>query len=158
MLIAGNFITSNVSLSVNALLVNTATRLVLIDTGTGASQIFGPNRQLLANLRASGCSAEQVEEIYVTHMHADHVGRLMHDGHAAFPKATIGADLRDAGRYVAKAEMDAAPVEEREDCQSAMAIFKPFSHRAGSAIRGRNAIDSPRACRPGCRAHVGPHN
>jgi len=116
-----------VTLTVNAFLVNTGTRLVLIDTGTGTSQLFGPKLgQLLANLRASGYSAEQVEEIYVTHMHTDHIGGLMRDGQPAFPKATIRADVHEAGRYLSKAAMDAAPADEREDYESAMAIFQPY--------------------------------
>jgi len=126
-LLARSYLAPTISLTVNAFLVNTGTRLVLIDTGTGTSQMFGPKLgHLLANLRASGYSAEQVEEIYVTHMHTDHIGGLMRDGQPAFPKATIRADRREAGRYLSKSEMDAAPTDEREDYESAMAIFKPY--------------------------------
>ncbi len=126
-LLARSYLGSTISLAVNAFLVNTGTRLVLIDTGTGTSQMFGAKLgHLLANLRASGYSAEQVEEIYVTHMHTDHIGGLMRDGHSAFPKATIRADVREAGRFLSKAEMDKAPAGEREDYESAMSIFKPY--------------------------------
>jgi glyoxylase-like metal-dependent hydrolase (beta-lactamase superfamily II) len=125
-LLARSYLTGNVSLTVNAFLVNTGTRLVLIDTGTGTSQMFGPKLgHLLANLRASGYSAEQVEEIYVTHMHTDHIGGLLRDGQPVFPRAIIRADVHEAGRYLSQAEMDAAPADEREDYESAMAIFKP---------------------------------
>jgi hypothetical protein len=48
------------------------------------------------------------------------------DGQPAFPKATIRADVREAGRYLSKARMDAAPADERDDYESAMAIFKPY--------------------------------
>ena len=66
--------------------MNTGTRLVLIDTGTGTSQMFGSKLgHLLSNLRASGYSPEQVDEIYVTHMHTDHIGGLMRDGSQALP-------------------------------------------------------------------------
>jgi len=126
-LLSRSYLAKDVTLTVNAFLVNTGTRLVLIDTGTGTSQLFGPKLgELLANLRASGYSAEQVEEIYVTHMHTDHIGGLMRDGQPAFPKATIRADVHEAARYLSKAAMDAAPADEREDYESAMAIFKPY--------------------------------
>jgi len=126
-LLSRSYLAKDVTLTVNAFLVNTGTRLVLIDTGTGTSQLFGPKLgELLANLRASGYSAEQVEEIYVTHMHTDHIGGLMRDGQPAFPKATIRADVHEAGRYLSKAAMDAAPADEREDYESAMAIFQPY--------------------------------
>jgi len=126
-LLPRSYLAANVPLTVNAFLVNTGTRLVLIDTGTGTSQMFGRQLgHLLANLRASGYSAEQVEEIYVTHMHTDHIGGLIRDGQPAFPKATIRADVHEAERYLNKAEMDAAPADERDDYESAMSIFKPY--------------------------------
>jgi len=126
-LLSRSYLAQDVTLTVNAFLVNTGTHLVLIDTGTGTSQMFGSNLgHLLANLRASGYSAEQVEEIYVTHMHTDHIGGLMPDGQPAFPRATIRADVHEAARYLSKAAMDAAPADEREDYESAVALFKPY--------------------------------
>jgi len=59
-----------VETSVNGYLVNTGSKLVLIDAG--AAGLFGPTLgKLLAHLRASGYTPEQVDEIYLTHMHAD---------------------------------------------------------------------------------------
>ena len=126
-LLARSYLSTNVELTVNAFLVNTGTRLVLIDTGTGTSQMFGPRLgKLLSNLRASGYSAEQVEEIYLTHMHTDHIGGLMRDSQPSFPNATIRANAREAARYLSEDQMNAAPADEREDYESAMSIFKPY--------------------------------
>ena len=126
-LLSRSYLSNNVSITVNAFLVNTGTRLVLIDTGTGTSQMFGSTLgNLLSNLQASGYSAEQVEEIYVTHMHTDHIGGLMRDGQPSFPNATIRANAREADHYLSKSRMDAAPADEREDYESAMSIFKPY--------------------------------
>ena len=59
--------------SVNGYLVNTGEKLVLIDAG--ASNLFGPTLgKLVANLKAAGYTPEQVDEIYITHLHPDHVG------------------------------------------------------------------------------------
>jgi glyoxylase-like metal-dependent hydrolase (beta-lactamase superfamily II) len=126
-LLSRSYLSNNVTITVNAFLVNTGTRLVLIDTGTGTSQMFGSKLgNLLSNLHASGYSAEQVEEIYVTHMHTDHIGGLMRDGQPSFPNATIRANSREADHYLSKSQMDAAPADEREDYESAMSIFKPY--------------------------------
>jgi glyoxylase-like metal-dependent hydrolase (beta-lactamase superfamily II) len=82
-------------LSVNAYLVNTGSKLVLIDAGSGGNA--GPSLgALLTNLKASGYQPEQVDEIYITHMHFDHVGGLSIGGKAAFPNAIVRADKREA--------------------------------------------------------------
>ena len=74
--------------SVNGFLVNTGTKLVLIDTGAG--KLFGPTLGgLLASLKASGYTPEQVDEIYITHSHGDHIGGLSADGKPVFPNAIL---------------------------------------------------------------------
>ncbi|WP_374574743.1 MBL fold metallo-hydrolase [Phenylobacterium sp.] len=70
-----------IPLSVDALLVKTPDRLVLIDTGVGGV--------LQASLAKAGFSPDQVTDILITHTHGDHVGGLVKDGALAFPKATI---------------------------------------------------------------------
>src|SRR5271170_1804925 len=62
------FLKEPVETSVNAFLVNTGSKLVLIDTGTGG--LFGPTLGfLIGSLKAAGYQPEQVDEIYITHMH-----------------------------------------------------------------------------------------
>ena len=126
-LLSRAYLSNEVTLTVNAFLVNTGTRLVLIDTGTGTSQMFGSKLgRLLSNLQASGYSPAQVDEIYVTHMHTDHIGGLMRDGEAGFTNAIVRADASEAAFYLSQSRMDAAPADEREDFESAMAVLKPY--------------------------------
>ena len=83
--------------SVNAYLVNTGAKLVLVDTGTAG--LFGPTAgRVLANLQASGYKPEQVDEIVITHMHGDHVGGA---SSTAFPNATLRIDKRDSDFWLA---------------------------------------------------------
>ncbi|MGZ9076297.1 MAG: MBL fold metallo-hydrolase, partial [Burkholderiaceae bacterium] len=71
--LAKAYLKDPVEASVNAYLINTGSKLVLIDAGSGT--FFGPTvGKLMANLKASGYQPEQIDEIYITHMHADHVG------------------------------------------------------------------------------------
>lgn len=112
-------------LSVNAFLINTGSRLVLIDAGTGGQ--FGPSLgKLLVNLRASGYQPEQVDEIYITHMHFDHVGGLSIDGKATFPNAIVRADRQDADYWLNQAAMDRAPDELRMYFKVAMGALAPY--------------------------------
>ena len=114
-----------VDTSVNGYLINTGTKLVLIDTGAGA--LFGPTvGKLIDNLKAAGYQPEQVDEIYITHMHGDHVGGLMAGDKLVFPNATVRADKRDADYWLNKSKMDAAPKDAKEMFQGAMASLNPY--------------------------------
>ena len=107
-LLKRSFLANPVETSVNAFLVNTGTKLILIDAGTGP--LFGPTLGGLAgNLKAAGYAPEQVDEIYITHMHADHVGGLMAGDKLAFPNAILRADQREADYWLSEANMNAAP-------------------------------------------------
>ena len=115
-----------VETSVNAYLINTGTKLVLIDAG--AAGLFGPTLgKLLANLKASGYTPEQVDEVYVTHMHADHVGGLTSaEGKAVFANAVVRADARESGHWLDQATMDKAPAAAKDFFKGAMASMKPY--------------------------------
>ena len=114
-----------VETSVNAYLINTGSKLVLIDTG--AAGLFGPTLgNLLTNLKASGYQPEQIDEIYITHMHADHVGGLMSGGAIAFPNATLRIDKADTDFWLSEAKMNAAPADSKGFFQGAMASVNPY--------------------------------
>jgi glyoxylase-like metal-dependent hydrolase (beta-lactamase superfamily II) len=115
-----------VETSVNGYLVNTGSKLVLIDAG--AAGLFGPTLgKLVANLKASGYTPEQVDEIYITHLHADHVGGITSaDGKAVFPNAIVRADKQEAGFWLDKATMDKAPDAMKDFFKGAMASMKPY--------------------------------
>jgi len=111
--------------SVNGYLVNTGSKLVLIDAGAGG--LFGPTLgKLVANLKASGYTPEQVDEIYITHMHPDHVGGLAADGKVVFPNAVVRADQADADFWLSAANLEAAPKESKGFFQGAQASLKPY--------------------------------
>jgi glyoxylase-like metal-dependent hydrolase (beta-lactamase superfamily II) len=120
-----NFIAYPVETSVNAFLINTGSKLVLVDTG--AAGLFGPTLgNLLANLKAAGYQPEQVDEIYITHMHPDHVGGLMNGNALAFPNATLRIDKADTDFWLNEAKMKASPKESQGFFQGAMASVNPY--------------------------------
>ena len=123
--LAKAYLKDPVEASVNAYLINTGSKLVLIDAGSGV--LFGPTvGKLMTSLKASGYQPEQVDEIYITHMHADHVGGLVAGNQIAFPNAIVRADQREADFWLSKANMDAAPKDAKPFFEGAMASINPY--------------------------------
>jgi len=120
-----SFLTNPVEASVNGFLINTGTKLVLIDTGAGT--FFGPTvGKLLNNLEASGYRPEQVDEVYITHMHSDHIGGLIKDGKRAFPNAVVRASQQEADYWLSKAKMAAAAADAKDGFANAQEALEPY--------------------------------
>lgn len=78
--------TDEITLGVDALLVEMPGHVVLIDTGLGP-RVGGVLMQSLAKAKVA---PDAVTDVLITHSHGDHVGGLVTaEGHPAFPKATV---------------------------------------------------------------------
>jgi len=114
-----------VETSFNAFLINTGAKLVLIDTGAGTT-MGAHTGHLLDNLRAAGYQPEQVDEVYLTHMHGDHVGALLNGDQRSFPNAVVRADTREAKYWLNAEAMATAPKESKAFFEQAMSRIKPY--------------------------------
>lgn len=99
----------HVSATVQSFLINTGSKLVLIDTGAGGH--WGPPTlgKLVQNLKSSGYKPEQVDLVLLTHLHADHTGGIYKDGKRVFPNATVMMKKADADFWLSKEIMAKAP-------------------------------------------------
>ena len=124
--LAAVFLKTPLETSINGYLVNTGSKLVLIDAG--AANLFGPTLgKLVGSLKASGYTPDQVDEIYITHMHADHVGGVANGDKAVFPNATIRAAKAEGDFWLTQANMDKAPAAMKDFFKGAMASMKPYT-------------------------------
>ena len=147
--LAESFLKSPLETSDNAYLVNTGSKLILIDTGAGG--LFGPTLgRLVANRKSAGYQPGQVHEIYITHFHADHVGGLVADGQLVFPNAVVRADKKEAEFWLSEENMNNAPPELKDFFLGAMASLKPYD-QAGKFEPFEGDVELA----PGIRSHSG---
>lgn len=86
---AGNLPTDKVSLSLQPLLVKLGGRVLLFDTGAGTAMGEGAGH-LLAAMEEAGVKPSDVTDVFISHLHADHVGGLIDaEGNRVFTNATI---------------------------------------------------------------------
>ena len=70
-------------------IVNTGDALVLIDTGFGKSKRDGGAGHLRPLLKEAGYAPEDIDVVFITHAHPDHIGGLWEDDDLAFPNAQL---------------------------------------------------------------------
>src|SRR3954469_12320836 len=82
-----------VTIPFNPMVINTGSKLVVIDTGNGLGayeQSKGAVGQMNANMKAAGIDPAAVDIVIVSHFHGDHIGGLrMPDGKLTYPNAEI---------------------------------------------------------------------
>jgi glyoxylase-like metal-dependent hydrolase (beta-lactamase superfamily II) len=127
-LLAQRYLASPVEGMINAFLVNTGDRLILIDTGAG--DLYGKEAGGLSEaLRASGYAPEQVDDIFITHLHEDHVGGLVKDGRMVFPNAIVHVSKRDYDFWT-----------DDKNQAGVSALLKPFFPAVQGVLRPYSAI------------------
>ena len=111
-------------LDANALLVETGNRWVLIDTGWGA---FAPQvGRLSERLQALGVAPSDIDLVFISHIHPDHVGGLMTpDGTPTYPAAEIVLTEPEFDQWRGELDFGAMRIEES---------FRPLFAEAGARM------------------------
>jgi glyoxylase-like metal-dependent hydrolase (beta-lactamase superfamily II) len=105
------------------LMVNTGSKLVLIDTGSAG--MFVPTAaNFLANLTAAGFDPKQVDTVVISHFHGDHInGIRTKDGQLVFPNAEVMVPAPEWAHWMDDAKMNAAPEAGRGNFNNSRRVF-----------------------------------
>ena len=101
--------------SVSAFLVKTDGNEILFDAANGA-----PDSQLMPVLESLQTTADEVDYIFITHLHGDHIGGLMKEGEAVFSNALV---------YINKTEYDAWMAMEGRQSEGLRNICNAYGER-----------------------------
>jgi len=140
-------------ISFTALLVNTGSKLVLIDTGT-AGQITDSAGLMNANLAAAGVTPSAIDTILISHFHPDHIdGIKTKEGDKVFANAEILVPEPEWSFWMDNGNMSRAsdPTMHRyflnaqrifKDIAKEVQQFKPGDEVAPGIV----SVPSPRKC------------
>lgn len=124
---------NDLTISVNAFLLELPGKLCLIDAGDG-SRRGGSLGHVRTALKAAGYEPGDVTDLLMTHLHGDHAAGLVEAGQPLFPKATMHVSREERRFWHAPDEHDAI-----------QATQTPLALAALEAYRDRTAIFEPGA-------------
>jgi glyoxylase-like metal-dependent hydrolase (beta-lactamase superfamily II) len=112
---------------VNEWLVNTGSKLVLVDAGAGGS--FAPTLgKMHGNLAVAGVDPRAVDMVVITHMHPDHIpGLLAKDGRMMFPNAVVHVNADEYAFWTSEKNSSQAPDEFKVFFDLAKSAIKPYA-------------------------------
>ena len=142
----------------NPQVINTGSKLVLIDTGWGPG-VDPAVGHVLRNMAAAGLEPGAVDTVIISHFHRDHINGLRKaDGELAFPNAEIKAPSPEWAFWMSDDNMSKASGDMMQgNFANARRIFAGLAERVTryewgqEVVPGITAVRDPR---PHARAHV----
>lgn len=135
-ILAQNFLGAGpVDTSINAYVIQTGERTILVDGG--AASAFGPTAgHADAALAAAGVSADQVDTVFATHLHPDHVGLFTADGVARFPNAELALLEAERAFWTEDANFSGADDQTKSFAQLAQSAASAYRDRLKPMTNG----------------------
>lgn len=126
-------------ISFTTLVVNTGSRLILIDTGNGDSGA-PTSGAWMKNFRAAGFDPKDVDTVVISHFHGDHINGLrLKDGTAVFANAEIAIPAAEWDYWMDDAKMASAPDGLKGNFQNVRRVFGPVAKDVRRFDAGKEA-------------------
>lgn len=118
--------TSIMNCDVNAYLIKTGHKLILVDAGAGDA--YGPSLgHLTERLKAAGYNPDQIDAILLTHCHMDHIGGLLLGDTIVFPNAAVYISKKEADYYLNPLNKEKAPEAMKRFFDGAIQKLEPLA-------------------------------
>lgn len=117
---------------INAYLLQSDDRTILVDSGLGALDMLGPGfGQVSAGLAALGVAPGDIDTMVMTHAHPDHIGGMIGQTGAVYPNAEMLVTSPEHAFWMNDAIMAQVPEDSKGAFQLARAVFGAY----GSQMR-----------------------
>ncbi|MBN9673976.1 MBL fold metallo-hydrolase [Roseibium aggregatum] len=122
-------VTPHTRFGANTWLVETGTRKILIDAGSGTSLKDRFPASGALDWRDSRLAARRdgITDVVVTHMHADHIGGLASQNRSLFPKARIHVQEKEWAFWTDEALLAAAPDDRKPMIALIQSLARPLT-------------------------------
>jgi len=148
----------------NPIAVNTGSKLVVIDTGTGEANFErskGAGGQFHGNLKAAGIDRNAVDVVLISHFHGDHInGLLAPDNKPAYPNAEILVPAAEWKYFMDDGEMSRAPAGRMQEVfKNLRRVFDALGRKVTpyepgkEVVAGITAVATP-GHTPGHNSHI----
>ena len=107
-------------------IINTGDALVLIDTGFGKEKRGSGAGHLRPLLHEAGYAPEDIDVVFITHAHPDHIGGLWEDDALAFPNAQLMIGRKE---FEAWKSGDGIPDQRAANREMFMTLVAPLEDR-----------------------------
>lgn len=139
-LLAANFMSTEVATNhFTTLVVNTGSKLVLIDSGfnNNGAPTTG---QMAVNMAAAGIDPKQIDTVLISHFHPDHINGLRtKEGALVYANAEIAIPQADFDHYMDDAKMNAVPEAARGGFLVSRRVFGPIAKDLRRMEMGKEA-------------------
>ena len=119
---------NQVTIPFTVVLVNTGSRLFLIDSGNGPAT--GTVGQLQGTLAAIGVDPQSIDAVVISHFHGDHINGLLNaQGQPAFANAQVYVPEPEWAFWMDEGQMGRAPEAMKGAFTNVRRVFGPFKDK-----------------------------